>query len=299
VSNTKEVAITNRTGIAQAIYDFKLLVKFNLSLLVIFSSVTAFMIASQGNFTFYGALLLSIGGFLVTGAANILNEVLERDYDKLMKRTADRPIAAGRMSVSSGVLLAGLMCLSGVALLSLFNPMTGLLGMISLVTYAFIYTPMKRQTPFSVVVGAVPGALPMMIGCVAAEGGELSMLAITLFSLQFLWQFLHFFPIAWLGHEDYTIAGFKLMPTRSGEPRPIVGLYCVLAAMLLIPLGFVPYYLGISGIVSLVVMVLAALGCAWYGYRFYRECTKEAARRVMFCSLIYLPVVLIAVLLDN
>lgn len=299
MSNTKEVVIASRSVIAQAFYDFKLLVKFNLSLLVIFSSVTAFMIASRGNFTFYGALILSIGGFLVTGAANILNEVLERDYDRLMKRTKDRPIAAGRMSVSSGVLLAGLMCLGGVALLSLFNPLTGLLGMLSLVTYAFVYTPMKRETPFSVVVGAVPGALPMMIGCVAAEGGELSSLAITLFSLQFLWQFLHFFPIAWLGHEDYKIAGFKLMPTRSGEPESIVGLYCIGAALMLIPLAFIPYMLNISGITSLIIMIVAALGCAWYGYRFYKECTKEAARRVMFCSLVYLPIVLIAVLLDN
>lgn len=299
MSETREIVIASRSGFAQAFYDFRLLVKFNLNLLVIFSSVTAFLIASQGRFTWAGVMLLSLGGFLVTSAANILNEVLERDYDKLMKRTKDRPIAAGRMKASSGVLLAGLMCLSGVSLLSLFNPLTSLLGMLSMISYAFVYTPMKRETPFSVVVGAVPGALPVMIGCVAAEDGVLTWLALGLFALQFFWQFLHFFPIAWLGHDDYTIAGFKLMPTRSGHREPVVGLYCLGASILLLPLGSLPFWLGVSGGVSLAIISMAALGCAWFSYRFFRSGTMEAARRVMFCSLLYLPIVLISMLLDS
>ena len=167
-------------------------------------------------------LLLGVGGFLVTGAANALNQVLEKDYDKLMKRTANRPLAAERMTTSTAVLMAGLMCLLGTFCLSAFNAWAGLLGMLSMVLYAFVYTPMKRFSPLAVVVGAIPGALPLMIGCVAVEG-YLSGLAIALFAIQFFWQFPHFFAIAWVGDEDYKRAGFNLLPNKKGLLDSSVG----------------------------------------------------------------------------
>jgi len=161
------------------------LVKFRLNLTVVFSSVMAYLIAAQGTVDWASVCLLGLGGFLVTGAANALNQVLEKDYDKLMKRTMNRPLAAGRMTISEAVMAAGFMSIFGIGILASFNPWTAFLGTIALMSYAFIYTPMKRVSPIAVLVGAIPGALPMMIGCVAIEG-DLTSLAIALFGLMLL-----------------------------------------------------------------------------------------------------------------
>ncbi|MEM6318873.1 MAG: protoheme IX farnesyltransferase, partial [Bacteroidota bacterium] len=188
-------------ALSNKLNDYGLLVKFKLNLTVVFSAVMAYLIAFDRTASWIGIIVLAIGGFLVTSSANALNQVLERDYDKLMKRTENRPLAAGRMSVSEAVIVAGISCLVGTALLSMFNAWTGLLGMVSMVLYAFVYTPMKRVSPMAVAIGAIPGALPLMIGCVAAQGG-MTTLAVTLFVIQFLWQFPHFWAIAWLGDKD-------------------------------------------------------------------------------------------------
>jgi protoheme IX farnesyltransferase len=171
------------SGLRQAVTDFGLLVKFKLTLLVLFSAVMSYAIVSGGNVTFPAMFLLTMGGFLITGAANALNQVLERDYDRMMVRTAGRPLATGRMSVSTAVLAAGLMALAGIVMLTMLNVMAGFLGTISLISYAFVYTPMKRSTPLAVAVGAVPGALPLIIGCLAFEQ-SISPTAWMLFSLQ-------------------------------------------------------------------------------------------------------------------
>ena len=178
--------------------DYGILMKFKLSLTVVFSAVMAYLIALEVTINWGYVVALFLGGFFTTGAANALNQVLEKDYDKLMKRTENRPLATGRMTSSEAILVAGLSSLIGVTLLAIFNPMTAFLGMVSLILYSFVYTPMKRVSNISVFIGAIPGALPIVIGCTAAENGHLTSLALSLFGLQFIWQFMHFFAIAWL-----------------------------------------------------------------------------------------------------
>lgn len=280
------------------VYDFGRLVKFKLNLTVVFSAVMAYVIAVDGPAHWSGILVLGLGGFLVTAAANTLNQVLERDLDKLMKRTEDRPLAAGRMSVSEAVIIAGLTCLLGTALLAMFNPWTGLLGMISMVLYAFVYTPMKRISPNAVAVGAIPGALPLMIGCVAAQGG-MTTLAVVLFVLQFLWQFPHFWAIAWVGNDDYKKAGFNLLPSKNAKLDSSVGGQSMLYALFLIPVSILPYCLGATGLTSAVVLVVASIIYALFGWNLHKKCTKAAALQLMFSSFFYLPIVLFALYFDK
>ena len=224
---------------------------------------------------------------------------MEREFDRLMKRTAGRPLAAGRMSTSEAVMAAGFMSLFGITLLALFNPWAALFGTLALMTYAFLYTPMKRLSPSAVAVGAIPGALPTLIGCVAAEG-TLSLLGLSLFALQFLWQFPHFWSIGWLGHEDYSNAGYKLMPTNEkGEIDRRIGFQAFLYALFLVPVGFLPYTLGISGLISAVVVVVLSLGYAYFGWNFYRVASRKSALQLMFFSFAYIPLALLVLLVDK
>ncbi len=278
--------------------DYGQLVKFKLNLTVVFSAVMAYVIAIDGSASWSGIFVLGLGGFLVTAAANTLNQVLERDFDKLMKRTENRPLAAGRMSVSEAVIIAGLTCLIGTALLSMFNAWAGLLGMISMVLYAFVYTPMKRVSPTAVAIGAVPGALPLMIGCVAAQGG-MTNLAVVLFVLQFLWQFPHFWAIAWVGDADYKSAGFNLLPSKDAKLDSSVGGQSMIYALFLIPVSVLPYWLGETGVISAIILVIASIIYTYFGWNLYKKCTKEAALKLMFSSFVYLPVVLFALYFDK
>lgn len=285
-------------ALADKVSDYGQLVKFKLNLTVVFSAIMAYVIAFDGTASWSGIIVLGLGGFLVTAAANTLNQVLEREYDKLMKRTANRPLAAGRMSVSEAVIIAGLTCLSGTALLAMFNPWTGLLGMISMVLYAFVYTPMKRVTPNAVAVGAIPGALPLMIGCVAAQGG-MTTLAIVLFVLQFLWQFPHFWAIAWVGDEDYKKAGFNLLPSKNAQLDSSIGGQSMIYALFLIPVGLMPYWLGVTGMTSAIIVTIASIIYTFFSWNLYKKCTKEAALKLMFSSFFWLPVVLFALYFDK
>ena len=286
------------SALSRKVADYKLLVKFRLNMMVVFSAVMAFLIVQTGDVSWLAVGVLALGGFLVTGASNALNQVLERDYDKQMKRTADRPLPAGRMTVSEAVLAAGMMSLFGIVLLALFNPLTALLGMIALISYAFIYTPMKRVSPLAVVVGAIPGALPVLIGAVAFEGG-LTLLAIALFGIQFFWQFPHFWAVAWLAHEDYSKAGFHLLPSKRGVKDENAGRQSFLFALMLIPVTVVPFMLGATGIVSLVIILLTGLAYAYFSWDFFKKCTREAALKLMFSSFAYLPLVLLSLWLDK
>jgi len=287
-----------QSSLKQKLNDYSQLIKLRLSLLVVFSSVMAYLIAGQGFINWTGVIILGLGGMLVTGAANTLNQVLERDTDKLMKRTAERPLAAGRMSVSEAVMAAGFMSLFGIMFLAMFNAWTALLGTISLILYAFVYTPMKKITPLAVVVGAIPGALPMMIGCVAMQGG-LTTLAIALFGLQFLWQFPHFWAIAWLAFEDYTNAGFHLLPSRRGVKDRNAGLQSFIYALVLIPVSLIPFYMGLTGLTSVVIILISGAIYAFFGWDFYKKCTRASALRLMFSSFFYLPIVLFALFFDK
>jgi len=286
------------SGIWQKANDYKMLVKLRLSLTVVFSSVMAYLIALEGSAQWWPLAVLSLGGFLVTGAANTLNQVLEKDFDFLMKRTADRPLAAGRMKTSEAVLAAGFMSMIGIMLLALFNLWASFFGTLALVTYAFVYTPLKRISPIAVVVGAVPGALPTLIGVVAAQG-ELTALGLGLFSLQFLWQFPHFWSIGWLGFDDYRKAGYKLMPVKDGQRDRNIGLQSTLYALLLLPVGVVPFYLGQTGFVSLVIVTVLTLGYVAFSWNFYRKNDRKSALMLMFYSFVYIPASLLALVIDK
>ncbi len=292
-SNIESVSLISK------LKDYGLLIKFKLSLTVVFSAVMAYLIALDGltNWAYLTALFL--GGFFTTGAANALNQVLEKDYDKLMKRTENRPLPTGRMSSSEAILVAGLSSLVGVTLLAIFNPMTAFLGMVSLILYAFVYTPLKRISNISVFVGAIPGALPIVIGCTAAKNGELTGLATALFTLQFIWQFIHFLAIAWLGDEDYKNAGFYMMPSKNGEKDRTTGLHSIVHSLVLIPVSWMPYFLGATGLVSAIVLTVLAVSFLYFAINLYKECNREAARKQMFFSLVYLPVALFALYFDK
>lgn len=267
------------------------LIKLRLTLVVVFSSVLAYLIAAQGAIQWMNMLILGVGGLLITSASNILNEVLERDFDGQMKRTMNRPLVTGRINISLGVLIAGIAACSGMFLLALLHPVAALLGSLALVSYAFIYTPLKRFSLWAVPVGAVPGAMPVLIGAVVAEGG-ITMLGITLFAIQFLWQFPHFWAIGWLGFDDYKKAGFAFIPEKNGSVDPRLGWHSALYALLLIPVVLTPSYLGITHIAAGVFLVAITCVFAWLGWNLYIRRTRREALVLMFGSLLYLPVVL-------
>lgn len=280
---------------AGKLQDYKLLIKFNLSFMVVFSALICYLLAPKvKEFDWVAIILFFLGGMLVTGAANTINQIVEKDTDALMKRTANRPVASGRMSTREAWTFAVVAGTGGVLILWHFNFLTAALAAFSLFVYAFIYTPLKKVSSISVLVGAVPGSLPCLIGW-AAGNDNLSVGGWVLFAIQFFWQFPHFWAIAWIAHKDYTAAGFKLLPSDQG-PTKYSAIQAIIYSLLLIPVGVLPYFTGISGIVSLVIVLIANLAMVAQCVRLYREMTVKAARRVMFGSYIYLPVVLLALL---
>ena len=274
------------------------LVKFRLTMTVVVSAVMAFLIAAPATIDWVQVGLLALGGFLITAAANSINQVLEREHDALMKRTADRPVAAGRMTPSEAVGFAGMSVLAGTTILASFNPWTGLFGMIAFVSYAFLYTPLKRVSPIAITVGAVAGALPMLIGCVALQG-SLTWLAVILFGIQFFWQYPHFYAIGWLGFEDYKKAGYQFIPERNGAASLNLGWYSSVLALALIPLVWGPYLLGVTGMFSAVLGTVLTLGYAWFGWNLHRKRDRKAALALMFSSFAYLPVLLAILFFDK
>ncbi|MDP4244814.1 MAG: heme o synthase [Bacteroidota bacterium] len=278
--------------------DYKLLIKFNLSFMVVFSALICYLLAPKvTQFDWWAIILFFLGGMLVTGSANAINQIVERDTDAMMKRTANRPIASGRMSVEEGWIFAVIAGIGGVLILWHFNFLAAALSAFSLFVYAFIYTPLKKVTSISVLVGAIPGSLPCLIGW-AAGNDDLSVGGWVLFALQFFWQFPHFWAIAWIAHKDYEKAGFRLLPSIEGPTR-YSAIQAVIYSLLLLPVGVLPYYIGMSGQISLAVLIVANGLMVWQCVRLYREMTVQAARRVMFGSYIYLPVVLLALLANK
>lgn len=282
----------------QKLEDYKVLVKFRLNLFVVFSAVSAYVVASGGVFRWEALVLLGLGGFLVTGSANALNEVLEKDFDRMMKRTADRPLPAGRMSSSEAVLMAGFMAVIGLFLLALFNPLTSVLGSFAIVLYAFIYTPLKRFSQIAVAVGALPGALPVLIGAVAYSGG-FTQEALLMFAIQFLWQFPHFWAIGWVAFDDYAAAGYKLVPERDGAPDPRIGMQSLVYTLFLFPVVFFSYYTGLLHLPGAIALGVFTAAFAWMSWRLHVERDRASARRLMFASFFYLPMALITYLICN
>jgi protoheme IX farnesyltransferase len=284
--------------LAAKLKDYMLLVKFNLSFMVVFSAVVSYLLAPKvTGFDLQAIILLFVGGMLVTGSANAINQALEKDTDAMMKRTAGRPVAAGRMTVAEAMSFAIICGLAGVMLLWHFNFLTAALSVFSLFFYAFIYTPLKKVSSVAVLAGAIPGAMPCLIGW-AAGNDSLTAGGWILFALQFFWQFPHFWAIAWIAHKDYSAAGFKLLPSGDGQTK-YSALQAVIYSLVLLPVGIMPYFSGMSGVVSLFVVLVANLFMIGTCVRLYLDMTSQAARRVMFGSYIYLPVVLLALLIDK
>ncbi len=278
--------------------DLALLIKFRLTVMVVLTAVFGYLIAVQLMPEWPKLLMLAIGGFLLTSGSNILNEVLERDYDRQMRRTMNRPIAAGRMNPSVGVFLAGILSVFGLILLSLLHPLAGILGSISLVTYTFIYTPLKRLTPLAIPIGAIPGALPVLIGWVVATG-TINETAVYLFMLQFLWQFPHFWAIGYLGFEDYQKAGFKLLPLKDGVLHHNISRYSLVYCMAILALSLQIAWRGIivSPFINMILIALSVL-FLFFAIRFWKQPGRKAALQLMLASLFFMPSSLLIFLFD-
>jgi protoheme IX farnesyltransferase len=286
-------------SLAGKVRDYMALIKFSLSFMVVFSSVISYLLAPtvvQLNWTM--VILLFVAGMLVTGSANAVNQVVEKDTDALMKRTAKRPVASGRMTPAEGWAFAIITLAIGLGILGwFFNMLSAGVALVSWFIYAFMYTPLKKVSSVAVLLGAVPGALPCLIGWAAGED-KLSAGGWVLFAIQFFWQFPHFWAIAWLAHKDYSNAGFKLLPSTEG-PGKFSAIQSIVYSLVLIPIGVLPFLANISGIVSLWIIFAANLFMLWQSIRLYREMEARAARRVMFSSYIYLPIVFLAMLADK
>jgi protoheme IX farnesyltransferase len=304
MSHSEQVA---NNGKHNKLKDYLQLTKPSLNIMVVFSSVISYLLAPKVvEYDWLMIMLLFVGGFLVTGSANAINQVVEKDTDAMMRRTASRPVAAGRMAASEGWAFAIITGAIGVFILGyFFNWLSAGLAALSLFLYAFIYTPLKKVNAIAVLVGAFPGALPCLIGWAAGNDavmqnghGWKDFGGWVLFSIQFLWQFPHFWAIAWIAHKDYSGAGFKLLPAEKG-PTKFTALQTIIYALLLIPVGALPYLINLSGIYSLIIVMLANVFLVVQCIRLYKQMDAKAARRVMFSSYIYLPVVLLALLADK
>lgn len=285
--------------IASKVRDYMLLIKFSLSFMVVFSAIISYLLAPKIVAYDWGMIiLLFLGGLLITGSANAVNQVVEKDTDAMMNRTAKRPVASGRMTTAEGWAFAIIAGLAGVFILwYFFNGLSAVIAAFSWFVYAFMYTPLKKVSAVSVLVGAVPGALPCLIGWAAGQD-ELTIGGWVLFAIQFFWQFPHFWAIAWIAHKDYSKAGFKLMPSVEG-PTKYSAIQSVIYSLILVPVGTLPFLVGMSGTVSFWIVLAANLWMVWLSVKLYRMMETKAARSVMFGSYIYLPVVLLALLADK
>jgi len=282
-----------------------MLMKPSLSIMVVFSSVISYLLAPKVvEYNWTMIFLLFAGGMLVTGSANAINQVVEKDTDAQMKRTSTRPIASGRVSVGEGWAFAIITGIAGVLMLGYyFNWLSAGLAAFSLFLYAFIYTPLKKVNSIAVLMGAVPGALPCLIGWAAGDD-QLSAGGWILFAFQFFWQFPHFWAIAWVAHRDYSAVGFKLLPANEG-PTKFTAIQTIAYSLLLVPVTVLPYFNGmcsydtVAGMISIGMIIVANLFMIGRCVVLYRTMEVSAARRVMFGSYMYLPVVMFALLLSK
>jgi len=270
------------------------LFKLRLSLLVVFSSVMgAIIVGGLSVLSFFEFVLLFSGGLLTSGSGSAVNQLLEKDTDKLMARTKGRPLATDTMGVSSALLIIGISLCLGLLALYLLSPLAAIISTLAWILYGFVYTPMKKMSPFAVFVGAIPGALPVLIGSVAVEG-DISFLAFILFAIQFIWQFPHFWAIAWVADSDYKRAGFKLLPNVNSTKDESVAWQCFVYSLLLVPVSLVLWYNGFLSLVGLSVFNMFNVAYIFYSWQLYSHVTDDAAKKLMFYSFLYLPLVLLS-----
>ncbi len=273
------------------------LLKFRLSFLVAFSSAFGYALASA-HINWFVLAMLFTGGFFISGASIVINQILEKDLDKLMSRTKNRPLPTGRLSVTEAMTFS-LLCLSvGITILLVYtNSFTAWLSVVSMILYSFVYTPLKRVGPIAVFVGAIPGALPPLLGWIAATGG-VSHEAMIIFGIQFIWQFPHFWAIAWVADDDYKKAGFKLLPC-GGQKDLNTAIQIMIYTLFLIPLGLLPATFGITGINSAIAVTVCGVLFLAQTFSLMKSGDRRSALKIMFGSFLYLPIVQIAYLLDK
>ncbi len=275
--------------------DWMVFTKMRLASLVILSAIAGYLFAG-GGFDL-GLLLLTIGGTFVIGASNGMNQIIERNLDKKMDRTKNRPIPAGRMTVKQGLIIV-IICLAiGITLLAFINFKTTFWGFVSFLLYSFVYTPLKPKTPWAVFVGAIPGAFPPFLGALAYLD-EYTLIPGILFMVQFMWQFPHFWAIAWVLYDDYKHGGFDLLPSNKGKTK--ASAFPILAyTLLLVPFSLIPWALDMVGDTTLYVGSFLGLIFFLFAYRLYLTCDTKDARKLMFASFIYLPLIQFLYVLDK
>ncbi len=286
-------------NVPSSLRNFKEITKFRLSISVLFSSVAGYLLGAD-NIDFFVLFLLCVGGYAMVGASNVFNQIVERDLDALMDRTKNRPLPAGRISVRSAFILGVFLTIVGIGVLYAINPITAMFGAISIFMYVSLYTPLKTKTPLSVFVGAFPGAIPFMLGWVAATG-SFGIEPGTLFMIQFFWQFPHFWAIGWFLFDDYKKGGFFMLPNgkRDKGTAMQVFLYCIWTVLVsLIPV------LGITGKLYLtpysgVLVGILGIGLLYYAGRLYREKTSKAAKQLMLASVSYITLLQIIYVVDK
>jgi len=284
-------------NLMQKLAAYAAFVKLRLSALVVFSSLVGYGIGAT-TFSWVEALYLALSGFLVTGASNGFNQIIERDIDVLMKRTMLRPLPTGKMSVAEGMILGTLMFIAGTFILfTVFNTLSAILGALAFFSYVFIYTPMKKHSAWAVFAGAFPGAIPPMLGYVAATN-YFDLFAGLLFAVQFVWQFPHFWAIAWLSFEDYKKAGYHLLPTKQGRDGGTAFITLVYT-LFLIPVGLLPWAFDLVGATAAWVSVALAVLFAIPALQLYWQRNEKMAKRLMFASFFYLPFLQLIYLIDK
>ena len=281
------------------ISNFKEITKVRLSVSVVFSSLAGYLLGT-GVVDFKTLVLLAIGGYCMVGASNAYNQIIEKDLDALMVRTQNRPIPSGRMSVNQAFIIAVLLTLLGIAILYSINPKTAMFGAVSIFLYTSIYTPLKLKTPFSVFVGAIPGAIPFMLGWVAATN-DFGIEPGTLFMIQFFWQFPHFWSIGWFLYEDYERAGFFMLPTKKRDKGTAIQIitytiWTILASIL--PVFGITGTLKLS-VVGAIVMLLFGLVMLYFAILLFKKMTAKAAKQLMLASVSYITLLQIVYVLDK
>ncbi|MBT5438409.1 heme o synthase [Crocinitomicaceae bacterium] len=275
--------------------NFLLFTKFRLSFLVVLSALSGYLFAGGKDLQIIVFLLL--GGAFVTAASNGANQIWEKDLDKLMNRTSNRPIPTGEMSVKSAYIIVICLLIIGTILLYLINLKSALLGFAGFVSYVFLYTPLKTRTPWAVFVGAFPGAIPPFLGAIAATN-EFGFLPGILFFVQFTWQFPHFWAIAWVTHDDYQKAGFNLLPSANGKSKQSA-FQIMLYSLALIPFSLTPWVFNWTGDVTFVIASLLGIFFFYYAYKLFLNLQDSDARKLMFASFVYLPIIQFTYVFDK
>ena len=291
---------TTKTQTLTSIFDdLKQVTKFRLSVSVVFSSIAGYLLAAE-TIQINILVMLAVGGYFMVGASNVFNQIIERDPDKLMKRTKNRPLPTGRMSVTTAMIIGVLLTIFGLAILYAINPKTALFGAISIFLYISVYTPLKPVTPLAVFAGAIPGAIPFMLGWVAATG-KFDIEPGMLFLIQFFWQFPHFWAIGWLQHEEYKKAGFNLLPTGEKNRKATTQILLYTVWMILVsvfPVLKITGSLYLSPVAAIIIFILGLI-MLYYGFELHKKQTDKIARKLMLASVLYITLIQVIYVIDK